>query len=418
MQQIHHLSTFLRRPFYDVDGDRIGRVRDLVARVGDHAHPPVVGAVVRIEGRDLFVPIRKIGGLAAGRMRFEGNRIDLRRFERRPGEILLSEDLLARHVINLVHGRLITGNEIEIAEIDGTWEVVGVDPGRRPMLRRILGPLGRNLAATSIVDFASIEPFVSHIPSARLRIPYRKLAKLHPSQIADLVEQGSHEEGEEIIEAVGLDRELEADVFEELDTQHQLEFLESRSDVDAARLLARMAADNAADLISEIEQERRLSVLEKLPEPQQQKVRHLLTYNADTAGGLMLNDFCSLPATVTAEVALQALRDSTAPAETLQAVFLVDESNHPVAAVSIVALVRSRPQDLAIAAAHASFAYVRPHWDLHRVARTMTDFNLTVVPVVAEDGGAMIGVVTVDDVLEDLMPQGWRREFGMSTVSE
>ncbi|MCX6508667.1 MAG: hypothetical protein NTY27_05760, partial [Actinobacteria bacterium] len=157
MQQIHHLSTFLRRPFYDIDGDRIGRVRDLVARVGDHAHPPVVGAVVRIEGRDLFVPIRKIGGLAAGRMRFEGNRIDLRRFERRPGEILLSEDLLARHVINLVHGRLITGNEIEIAEIDGTWEVVGVDPGRRPMLRRILGPLGRNLAATSIVDFASIE---------------------------------------------------------------------------------------------------------------------------------------------------------------------------------------------------------------------------------------------------------------------
>jgi Mg/Co/Ni transporter MgtE len=97
---------------------------------------------------------------------------------------------------------------------------------------------------------------------------------------------------------------------------------------------------------------------------------------------------------------------------------LVDEADHPVAAVSIVALVRSRPQDLAIAAAHANFAYVRPHWDLHRVARTMADFNLTVVPVVAEEGGAMIGVVTVDDVLEDLMPQGWRREFGMSTVSE
>ena len=90
--------------------------------------------------------------------------------------------------------------------------------------------IGQRVKSEAIVDFASIEPFVAHVPSARLRIPYRKLAKLHPAQIADLVEQASHEEGEEIIEAVGLDRELEADVFEELDTEHQLEFLESRSD--------------------------------------------------------------------------------------------------------------------------------------------------------------------------------------------
>ena len=418
MPEILHLSTFLRRPFYDQNGDRIGRVRDIVARLGDDAHPPIVGAVVRLEGRDLFVPIRKIGGFSHGRLTFEGNRLDLRRFERRPGEILLSEDLLARHVINLVHGRLITGNEIEIAEIDGRWEVVGIDPTSRPALRRLLGPLGNSIPSTSIVDFASIEPFVSHVPTARLRIPYRKLARLHPAQIADLVEQASHEEGEEIITAVGLDRELEADVFEELATSHQLEFLESRSDVEAARLLSRMAADNAADLISEIDQERRLSVLEKLPEPQQAKVRHLLTYNADTAGGLMTNDFCALAASVTVAEALDAVRASHAPAESLDMIFLLDESQHPIASVSIVDLVRARPTELAIAAARPKMAYVGPHWDIHRVARTMADFNLTVLPVVADNGGAIIGVVTVDDLLEDLMPQGWRREFGMSTVSE
>ena len=139
MTEILHLSTFLRRPFYDQNGDRIGRVRDIVARLGDDAHPPIVGAVVRLEGRDLFVPIRKIGGFSHGRLVFEGNRLDLRRFERRPGEILLSEDLLARHVINLVHGRLISGNEIEIALIDGRWEVVGIDPSSRPALRRQIG---------------------------------------------------------------------------------------------------------------------------------------------------------------------------------------------------------------------------------------------------------------------------------------
>ena len=312
MTEILHLSTFLRRPIFDADGDRIGRVQDLVARLGDYSHPPIVGAVIRIEGRNLFVPIRKIGGLAEGRMIFEGRRVDLRRFERRPGEMLLAEDLLARHLINLVRGRLIIANEIEIAQMEGRWEVVGVDPGRRPFFRRILGAnLGQRVRTEAIVDFASIEPFVSHVPSARLRIPYRKLAKLHPAQIADLVEQASHEEGEEIIEAVGLDRELEADVFEELDTTHQLEFLESRSDKEAARLLARMEPDNAADLINEIDQDRRLTILEELPEEQQVKVRQLLSYNADTAGGLMNTDFVTVSSTATVAEALEAIRLST-----------------------------------------------------------------------------------------------------------
>jgi CBS domain-containing protein len=419
MTEILHLSTFLRRPIFDQDGDRIGRVQDLVARLGDDAHPPIVGAVIRIEGRNLFVPIRKIGGLSEGRMTFEGRKVDLRRFERRPGELLLAEDLLARHLINLVRGRLIIANEIEIAEMEGRLEVVGVDPGRRPFFRRVLGQkMGQRVKAEAIVDFASIEPFVAHVPSARLRIPYRKLAKLHPAQLADLVEQASHEEGEEIIEAVGLDRELEADVFEELDTLHQLEFLESRSDTDAARLLSRMEPDNAADLINEIDQDRRLSILEHLPETQQVKVRQLLSYNSDTAGGLMNTDFVSLPATATVAEALDAIRTSTVPAESLHAVFIMDENGQPIGAASIAPLVRARGTDLALSVARTQLTHVHPHWDLHRISRKMSDFNLTVLPVLDDEHSTMIGVVTVDDLLEELLPQGWRREFGMSAVEE
>jgi CBS domain-containing protein len=419
MAEILHLSTFLHRPIFDQDGDRIGRVQDLVARLGDDAHPPIVGAVIRIEGRDLFVPIRKIGGLSEGRMTFEGRRVDLRRFERRPGELLLAEDLLARHLINLVRGRLIIANEIEIAQIDDKWEVVGVDPGRRPFFRRVLGQkMGQRVKAESIVDFASIEPFVAHVPSARLRIPYRKLSKLHPAQIADLVEQASHEEGEEIIEAVGLDRELEADVFEELDVTHQLEFLESRTDIEAARLLSRMEPDNAADLINEIDQERRLPILEHLPAAQQVKVRNLLSYNADTAGGMMNTDFVTVPATATVAEALEAVRTSTAPAESLHAVFVLDAYGLPIGSASVAPLVRARGSELALSVARTQMTFVHPHWDLHRVARKMSDFNLTVLPVLDEENGKMIGVITVDDLLEELLPQGWRREFGMTAAEE
>ena len=419
MTEFLHLSTFLHRPIFDSAGDRIGRVQDLVARLGDDAHPPIVGAVIRIEGRNLFVPIRKIGGLAEGRMTFEGRRVDLRRFERRPGELLLAEDLLARHLINLVRGRLIIANEIEIAEIDGRWEVVGIDPGRRSFLRRVLGQkFGQRVKTEAMVDFASIEPFVSHVPTARLRIPYRKLAKLHPAQIADLVEQASHEEGEEIIEAVGLDRELEADVFEELDVNHQLEFLESRSDQDAARLLSRMEPDNAADLINEIDQERRLSILEALPEAQMLKVRQLLSYSADTAGGLMNTDFVSVPSSATVADALEAIRTSKVPAEALHVVFVLDENGHPIGEASITSLVRARGTEPALNAARTHLAHVHPHWDVNQTARKMSDFNLIVLPVLDEGHTQMVGVVTVDDLLDEMLPHGWRREFGLAAVDE
>ncbi|HUY42760.1 MAG TPA: CBS domain-containing protein [Acidimicrobiales bacterium] len=419
MTEILHLSTFLRRPIFDVDGDRIGRVQDLVARLGDDAHPPIVGAVIRIEGRDLFVPIRKIGGLDRGKVTFEGLRVDLRKFERRPGELLLAEDLLARHLINLVRGRLIIANEIEIAAVDGTWEVVGVDPSRRSLLRRILGAqIGQRVKVDTMVDFASIQPFVSHVPSARLRIPYRKLSRLHPAQIADLVEEASHDEGSEIIEAVGLDRELEADVFEELDTTHQLEFLEARSDDEAARLLTRMEPDNAADLLTEIDQERRRPILERLAPEQQVKVRHLLSYNADTAGGLMNPDFVSVAASATVADALEAIRTSRVPAESLQSVFILDDAGQPIGSAAIAPLVRARASEPALSVARTQLAHVHAQWDVMRVARKMSDFNLTVLPVLDDEHGKMIGVVTVDDLLEELLPQGWRAEFGVGALEE
>src|SRR5487761_2512656 len=416
MTEILHLSTFLRRPIFDQDGDRIGRVQDLVARLGDDAHPPVVGVVVRIEGRNLFIPIRKVGGLAEGRMTFQGKRVDLRRFERRPGEMLLAEDLLARHLINLVRGRLIIANEIEIAQIDGRWEVVGVDPGRRSLLRRVLGQkVGQRVKTEAIVDFASIEPFVSHVPTARLRIPYRKLARLHPAQIADLVEQASHEEGEEIIEAVAADRELEADVFEELDTEHQQEFLESRTDEEAARLLATMEPDDAADLLVDLDQERRIPVLEALPPEQQRKIRALLSYSPETAGGLMSPNFLLLERTKTVEEALAAIRQSEIPPEALSTIYVGDESGALVGTVSVVRLLKAGLAARLGDVAEGDPVMMRVDADRHEIQRKMTDFDLAATPVV-DNEQKMIGLITVDDVLEMLLPTGWRRDFGMTSA--
>ena len=217
---------------------------------------------------------------------------------------------------------------------------------------------------------------------------------------------------------MGQDRELEADVFEELDMEHQLEFIDSRTDIQAARLLERMAPDDAADLITEVDQSRRLNLLDLLPEPQQQKVRNLLSYNPETAGGIMSPDFVAVPNSASVADGLSAVKNSSAPVETLNVVFVVDPRGALEGSASIASLVRSAPEIAIRSVAQSESAHVHPHWDLNQVARQMSDFNLTVVPVVDEEHGRLLGVVTIDDLIELLLPQGWRREFGKATVEE
>ncbi len=416
--EILHLSSVVGGALVDRDGDRLGRVEDLIAQLGFAPHPPVTGVVVRIARRQLFVPIARIPDLQPGRVQFVGDTVSLKRFERRPGEVLLSKDLRARHLINLQGARLIRANEIELARVEGRWEVVAVDPSPRVALRRLLPRgLGRRIPAGKVVDWASIEPFVAHVPTARLRIPYRKLARLHPAQIADLVEAASHEEGEEIIEAVGQDRELEADVFEELDAEHQIEFVRSRTDAEAARLLATMAPDDAADLIVELDQDHRLPVLQLLPGAQQRKIRSLLNYNPETAGGLMSPDFLCLAESTPVNNVLEAVRSSTAPPEALAVVFARGDDGRVSGSASVVRLIQAAPTATLGSVVRPNPAHVHPDWDIHAVTRKMTDFNLTVAPVMDEQH-RMVGVITVDDVLEMLLPTGWRRDFGMTSVDD
>ncbi|MBV8301903.1 MAG: magnesium transporter, partial [Candidatus Dormibacteraeota bacterium] len=239
-------------------------------------------------------------------------------------------------------------------------------------------------------------------------LPLRRLRRLHPAQIADLVEAASHDEGEEIISAVHSDPELEADVFEELDIEHQVEFLRDRSDEDAAKVLAEMNADDAADLITDLDQNRRAPILAKLPAPQQAKVRALLSYNSESAGGLMSTDFVALPASKTAGDALAAIRAVDLLPQLVADVFVTDSDSRLAGAVPISDLVRADPAaSLGSLAEHGKVS-VRPDDDFTEVARRMADFNLTVAPVVdGED--RLIGAITVDDVLEAMLPESWRR---------
>jgi CBS domain-containing protein len=408
--RVLHLSLVLGGQVRDANGLRLGKVDDLIVRLGSDDYPPVTGALATIAGRAVFVPAELITEISPGFVTTGEPRLDLQPFRRRPQEVLLKEDVLDRQLINVDGARLVRTNEIEIARLEGWYRVVGVDTGPRGLFRRLIP---RRFAATiqagSFLDWASVEPFTGHVPTVRLRIPHPKLARLHPAELADLVEAASHREGEEILEAVRVDAERQADVFEELDTQHQVEFIEEMSDEEAAAVLGRMESDDAADLVNDLPEERREQVVELLPAAQRRRVRTLLGYDPSTAGGLMSPDFICIYAQATRDEALDRVRRSTFSPDSISWIYLMNQHRRLKGAVQIVDLVRAEPGTRVNEIARAPRS-VRPDADVEEVARLMTDYDLTVVPVV-DNEQQILGVITVDDVLELVLPRSWRRSF-------
>jgi MgtE intracellular N domain/CBS domain len=411
---ILHLSTVTGSPLRDADGERLGKVRDVIVRLGGVGYPPITGFLVTVAGRTSYLGVERVSDIGADGVVLRKAKLDLRRFDRRPEEVLLERDVLDRQLINVQGARLVRANEIELALIAGSWRVVGVDTGPRGGLRRLLPkPLGARIATGEFLDWAGVEPFVGHVPTVRLRVPHPKLAKLHPAQIADLVEAASRREGEEIIKAVGEDdRELEADVYEELDDQHQREFLEDRPDEQVAEILARMAPDDAADVIGELDEDRREPLLALLPVSHRVKVRALLGYDPAEAGGLMSPDFVLLRDTTAAGDALESIRRSPIAPELLTAVFVSAPDGTLQGSIPVTALLRAEPgQRLEGLVKHES-PCLRTDASFEELARLMADYNLTAIPVIDEHE-RMVGVITVDDVLEAMLPRGWRRRFGL-----
>ena len=255
-----------------------------------------------------------------------------------------------------------------------------------------------------------MEPFTGHVPTVRLRVPHPKLARLHPAQLADLVEAASHREGREIMQAVGGDEELEADVFEELDPQHQREFISERADDEVVAVLARMESDDAVDLLGELDEERRQRIVEQLPALQRRRVRALMGYDPATAGGLMSPEFICLYSTATKDEAIARIRRSQAAADSLAWIYVMNQDRRLKAGISVVDLIRAEDGSVLGDVAVFMPPTLVTSADVEEIARVMTDYDLTVVPVI-DDRQQVMGVVTVDDVLEMMLPRGWRRRF-------
>jgi CBS domain-containing protein len=400
------LTTILNSPLRGRAGERLGQVRDVVARFTETSYPLVSGLILRIAGREVFVPIQDIAALEPGAVRLSMDRLDLRSFERRTGEILLARDVRGHHVISVSDAQLVRVKDIELSMQESELRVTGIYGGSGGVLERLHLPFGAS-RSLSFLDWSDIEPLLGHVPTVRRRLPFTRLARLHPAELADMVEAASPSEGEEIMQAVGEDRDLEADVFEELDAEYQVELLQTRTDAEAADILANMSSDDVADLVLTLEPDRRDSILGRLPLVQLRKVRMLLGYHPETAGGLMSPDFLALPPQTAIGAVVDAVRTSQLPPNAVGTVYVIDETHQLIGAVLVIELLRQDPIQAVGDVAERDPVAVRPSADIPEIALKMADFNLEALPVI-DEADRLIGAIAVDDLLEVMLPAEWR----------
>ena len=280
----------INRPIVDRNGDRIASLRDLIVHIGDESYPPVKGLVARIGRRSFFVPYGQVRSIDDKAALIDTFRLDLKPFRRRDDEIILGKDVLDRQLVDVTGRRIIRVNDVELARIERTLRVVGVDVSARALLRRLLPHgvvIGRE--PRELIDWSNVDYFASHVPAVKLKVSHERIARLHPRDIARLIDQLALPQGAELIEA--LDEEIAADTMEEIAPERQADLIEGMDHERAADILEEMGPDEAADLLADLSIEVAEEILERMEQEESEDVRLLMQYPEDCAGGMMTTDF-------------------------------------------------------------------------------------------------------------------------------
>lgn len=400
-----HLQSLLRQPLLSRTGETVGRLDDVIVQLRGDGYPLVTGLVVKVGGRRVFISVKRIAVLAEDRVSLSKEEVDLRGFERRAGEVLLREDILGHRLIDVSDIELVRAYDIELDSTPDGWVLARLDT-RQPA--RLMGLIkGRQGHASR--DWKAFEPLLGHASSAADRRARTRLRRLKPAQIADLLEDANRHEGTELLESVHTDPELEADVFEELDPDVATKFFADMSDDEVAEVLSRMRADDAADAIAELRQQRRQPVLDRLADGHRTKILTLLGFSPSSAGGLMSTDVMTADQHTTVREALQAVSVAHAlQEEALNTVHAVDEDGVLIGSITVIRLLWADPSVALSTVVDGDPVRTTAQTDVVDIALLMADYNLITLPVVDEND-RVLGVVTVDDVLEATIPDEWRR---------
>jgi CBS domain-containing protein len=410
-----YLSQAIGRPVLDGNGEPIGKIADLIVAVGDR-YPPVTGLVVETDRRRIFMPWSSVDHLDTGGARLRTLTIDIGKFSQRPNEILLRADLMDKQIVDIDGRKVVRVNDLRLDEIEGILHLVAVDVGAAGLLRRLGLERGYRTVARNLrlplperyIDWEDVDPVETSIASIKLRVPHAGLAELHPADLADIIDQLAPKDRAGVL--ASLDDEAAADVFEEMEPETQVEVLEDLDPARAADILEEMSPDDAADLVADLSDETREEILALMERDEAEELGELLAYPEDTAGGMMTTEFVTLVATLSAGQAIDRLREMEPDAETIYYVYVTDDEDRLVGVLSLRDLIVAKPETPIAGVMIPEPVTVGVLADEDEVAEVVAHYNLLAVPVV-DASGHIVGIVTVDDAMDAILPDAWRKRL-------
>ncbi|MCA1557285.1 MAG: CBS domain-containing protein [Acidobacteria bacterium] len=406
-----YLSQVLGRPIRDMEGERVATIKDVIVRLGEGEHPPVTGFVARYRRRDFFLSRWRISEFKAQGARLNSDILDLRPFVRREGEILLARDVLDKQLIDVDGKRVVRVNDVQLIEAAGAWRVTGADVSLQGLWRRLLPQgLAGSRRPVEVLDWADVGYLATDAATVQLKSSSDKLARLHPVEIARLAESLSYHQGAEIIE--GLDDETAAETLEEMPAEHQARIIGDMDEERAADILEWMSPDEAADVLGDLPEEKAEDLLNRMEGEEQADVAELLPYEDDTAGGLMTTEFVTMPRSLTVSEALARLREMAETPNMIYYLYVVEQESswNLVGVITLRSLILADPNVTLEDVMRYDFQKARPDDRASDVAQTIAEYNLLALPVV-DDEEDILGIITVDDAMEILLPKGWRQRL-------
>jgi flagellar motility protein MotE (MotC chaperone)/sporulation protein YlmC with PRC-barrel domain len=416
---VSHLSGIA---VFDPNGDQVGRVRDVVVMMRVGGRPPrVLGLVVEVVSRRrIFLPVTRVTGIESGQVITTGV-VNMRRFEQRPTETLVLAELLDRRVRLVArdpdeavgeggeadaHGDPVTVLDVSMAQLPARrdWEIDKV------FVRRERGGKLRRRAGTLTVDWSAVTGFWLPEESQGAASLVATFDRLRPADLANVLHHLSPKRRGEV--AAVLDDDRLADVLEELPDDDQVEILSKLQEERAADVLEAMDPDDAADLLAELPQDEQERLLTLMQPQEAAGVRRLLSYEERTAGGLMTTEPIVLRPDATVADALARIRNpDLSPALAAQVYVCRAPEETPtgkyLGLVHFQRLLRDPPFTLLGAIVDTDLQPLDPQTPLPSVTSFLATYNMVSAPVV-DDSGSLLGAVTVDDVLDHLLPEDWR----------
>ncbi len=420
------LANLIGRPVRGQTGEEIGKIEDLIVRMGESAYPSISGLVVRDRRRTFFVPgshVAELNGIA----HLNSSVVNLQPFRRRDGEVLLGKDVLDHQIIDITGRRIVRVNDVQLTRLEGQYYVIGVDVSPQALLRR-LGPrmLSNKIVGRNLINWADVQYLASAAP-VQLKMSYDRLSEMNPVDLARIVDALSYRESAEIVAA--LDDETAAETLEEVSDERLADLLEGMDQERAADILEEMAPGAAADALEDLSDEVAEQLLARMEPEEAADVQALLAYDEDSVGRIMTTDFVAVHADTTIEQAISLLRSLEEVPDPLLAIYVVadtpqgehlpgvaptslhlndEEPRYLLGIVRLRSLILADPHSQARDLMEDTPPSVRPDDQAEEAARVLAEYNLLAVPVLDETG-RMLGIVTVDDAMAVLLPEIWQR---------